>query len=118
MNVTRADAVKHLEQYLDNECYTEKHKEVVRMAIAALEGKEVPETPEPLTLEELQGMNGQPVWIAEENAWGIVAVDTCGFYEGRPFVKFRYDSIWCDYDVEKRNLHCYRCKSKSGGQLQ
>lgn len=89
-------------------------RDACKLAVEALKNLRVLESNfrvnEPLTLDELQKMNGQPVWIAEENAWGIVAVDSCGLYEDRPFVKFRYDTIWCDYDIERRNLHCYRYK--------
>lgn len=107
---------------------TEKaiHEEIVREAraagvtdlylmdrdflLSAIREKQERMNPQPLTLDELRQMNGQPVWIAEENAWGIVGVDSCGFLKNRPFVKFRYDTIWCDYDIERRNLHCYRHK--------
>lgn len=34
------EAIKHLEQYVDNECYTAKHQEVCRMAIAALRAQQ------------------------------------------------------------------------------
>lgn len=90
--------------------YYEKQDEMLIRAIAALREREKRENTNPLTLYELRQMNGQPVWIAEENAWGIVGVDSCGFLENRPFVKFRYDTIWCDYDIERRNLNCYRHK--------
>ena len=38
-----------------------KQKEVFELAIAAL--RSMPETGEPLTLEQLRGMDGKPVWV-------------------------------------------------------
>ena len=61
--LTRADAIKHLEPYLDNECYTEKHKQAVKLAIDALREQEDRVPAKPLTLEELRLMNGAPVWV-------------------------------------------------------
>ena len=57
----------------------------------------------PLTLEELRQMHGQPVWIGQESAWGIVNID----YEGKPFVTFYYNKVRCEYDIERRGLACY-----------
>ena len=57
----------------------------------------------PLTLEELRQMHGQPVWIGQESAWGIVNID----YEGKPFVTFYYKKVRCEYDIESRGLACY-----------
>ena len=90
--------------------YYEKQDEMLIRAIVALREQEKRTSDQPLTIEELRQMNGQPVWIAEENAWGIVSVDSCGIHEGQPFAKFRYNTIWCEYDIERRNLHCYRHK--------
>ena len=79
------------------------------MAIEAL--RQMPcEKNDPLTLDELRQMNGQPVWIDQENAWGFVAVDEVGLWAGKPFVVFRYKCINCNYDVEMRGLKCYRRK--------
>ena len=36
---------------------------------------------EPLTLEQLREMDGEPVWVERENAWGIVEIQ-----EGKPFI--------------------------------
>lgn len=36
---------------------------------------------EPLTLEQLREMDGEPVWAERENAWGIVEIQ-----EGKPFI--------------------------------
>lgn len=36
---------------------------------------------EPLTIEELREMDGEPVWVERENDWGIVEIK-----EGKPFI--------------------------------
>lgn len=66
----------------------------------------------PLTIEELRKMNGEAVWVAGENTWAIVCVDSNGQYQGRPFAMFRYENIRCEYDIQKRGLRCYRQKPK------
>ncbi|MEG2383792.1 MAG: hypothetical protein RSB39_09415 [Oscillospiraceae bacterium] len=50
------------------------------MAIAALRAQDTPN--QPLTLEEVRGMDGEPVWIEPMQQWRIVAVD-----HGNEFVK-------------------------------
>lgn len=42
---------------------TESEHEVARMAISALRAQAERENPQPLTLEELRRMDGQPVWV-------------------------------------------------------
>lgn len=107
-----ADSYNHAVDrgYLKAATSHKRYMEIHQIAIAALQEKAERENPQLLTLNELRQMNGQPVWIAEENAWGIVSVDSCGIHEGRPFATFRYDTIFCEYDIERRNLHCYRHK--------
>lgn len=61
---------------------------------------------EPLTLDELLQMNGQPVWVEEFMEWAIVRVDSSGIFKGLPFVY----GIRCSHDANRHNLHCYRYK--------
>ena len=61
---------------------------------------------EPLTLEELREMNGEPVWVEELNRW--VLVDLM-YARGNELVMV----LFGDGDIEVRNvelynLHCYR----------
>ena len=66
------EAIKFLSNYLDEEVYSEKCIDAHSLAIAALrhesEGRDtnVPTTAfgEPLTLKQMQALNGQPVWVA------------------------------------------------------
>lgn len=59
---------------------------------------------EPLTLEQLREMNGEPVWVSDIKEWAIVAVDANGHWAGMPFVMGR----GFNYDVKMRELTCYR----------
>ena len=60
----------------------EKHREALDAVIAALTGKgESEEKSEPLTLDELRKLNGQPVYVAVKSPrlecwlWGIVSTE-------------------------------------------
>lgn len=65
---------------------------------------------EPLTIEELRQMHGKPVWIEQENTWGLVRVDEHGFWKHIPFIVFFFDYVRCEYDIESRGLTCYSCE--------
>lgn len=70
---------------------------------------------EPLTLEQLREMNGQPVWVKEINHWALIDIETGGRWNGIPFAVWAENGAQFSYNIKKRNLHCYRCKSKNGG---
>lgn len=77
MSMTAQDAIKFLSQYVDNECYTPQCQEAHQMAIVALREQEEREDPKPLTIEELKGMIGEPVWVQgpglpQYGRWAIV----------------------------------------------
>ena len=60
--MTREEAIKFLEQYIDNGCYTDKCQEAHRMAITALR------TP---TREQVEGIRGEwmfPIFAYQEDA--------------------------------------------------
>ena len=69
---------------------------------------------DPLTLEELIKMPGMPVWCEELKSYGIVKCDKYGKWKDRPFLYGSwYDqksgmSVDFEYDIQKRNLKCYR----------
>lgn len=61
---------------------------------------------EPLTLDELQEMDGQPVWVEELNRWALVDLM---YSRGDELIMALFD----DGDIKVRNaklcnLHCYR----------
>lgn len=72
---------------------------------------------EPLTIEELKKMTGQPVWCPEEEAYGIVMCDKVGIWAGIPFLY----GVWYgangvgvtfSYNIIGRKLKCYRVISE------
>lgn len=74
----------------------------------------IPEFEQPLTLEELKGMAGQPVWCPEMESYGIIKCDKIGSWAGRPYL---YGSWYneenglsndFEYDIQRRELKCYR----------
>ena len=68
---------------------------------------------EPLTLEELREMNGQPVWVKETNHWALIDIETGGGrWSGIPFVVWAENGAKFCYNIKARNLHCYRCQPK------
>ena len=64
---------------------------------------------EPLTLEQLREMNGQPVWVEEINHWALIDIETGGRWSGIPFAVGAENGASFCYNIKARNLHCYRC---------
>ena len=61
---------------------------------------------EPLNLDELQEMDGEPVWVEELNRWALVDLM---YFRGDELIMVLFD----DGDIQVRNvklcnLHCYR----------
>jgi len=57
------------------------------VAIAALRAQQDAEANDPLTLDELRGMDGEPVWVKfpkcpEANGWMLVSVSSHSVYDG------------------------------------
>ena len=73
---------------------------------------------EPLTLEELREMNGQPVWVEEINHWALIDIETGGRWSGIPFVVWAENGTKFCYNIKARNLHCYRCQPKKREEMQ
>ena len=70
---------------------------------------------EPLTLEQLREMNGQPVWVKEINHWALIDIETGGRWSGIPFAVWAENGAKFCYNIKARNLHCYRCQPKKTG---
>ena len=73
---------------------------------------------EPLTLEQLREMNGQPVWVEEINHWALIDIETGGRWSGIPFVVWAENGAKFCYNIKARNLHCYRCQPKKREEMQ
>lgn len=69
---------------------------------------------DPLTLEELREMGGEPVWCKDCSRYGTISVDTKGVWEGIPFFSFRYEDVNFCWNVDDRNLTLYRRKPEEG----
>ena len=65
---------------------------------------------EPLTMEQLREMNGQPVWVEEINHWALIDIETGGRWSGIPFVVWAENGAKFCYNIKARNLHCYPWK--------
>ena len=82
----------------------------------AIREKKEREKPKSLTIEELQRMDGEPVWVTELGAWAIVVVDDGGnfggMWKGVPFVHTNLHGIDIEWNAVTRNLKCYRHRPK------
>ncbi len=59
--MTKNEAVDYLSKYVDG--YYSEINEAVRLAVAALQTQIKAEQNEPLTLDELRKMEGEPIWL-------------------------------------------------------
>lgn len=62
---------------------------------------------EPLTLDELREMDGEPVWVKEVEHWALIDVEKGGQWDGIPFAVWAENGAKFTYNIEGRNLHCY-----------
>lgn len=63
---------------------------------------------EPLTLEELREMDGEPVWVEDVKHWALIDIEKGGQWDGVPFAVWAENGVKFTYNVESRDLHCYR----------
>lgn len=64
---------------------------------------------EPLTLEQLREMDGEPVWVEDVKHWALIDIEKGGQWDGVPFAIWAENGTKFTYNVESRGLHCYRC---------
>lgn len=91
------DAISYFEQYVDNDLYTDKHKAACKMAIDALRAQQKADQNNQLALNELLGMDSQPVWIESRNGdfgWEL-SEDAVDYFEGRDAEQ--YGDTWVAY---------------------
>ena len=85
--------------------------QIIDMLISALEGDPTLTPPnEPLTLEELREMDGEPAWWddGEGSCWGIISVDSAGMWGGIPFFRGRWRQVNFEYNIEEQKMRIYR----------
>lgn len=63
---------------------------------------------EPLTLEQLREMDGDPVWVEDVKHWALIDIEKGGQWDGVPFAIWAENGTKFTYNVESRGLHCYR----------
>lgn len=62
---------------------------------------------EPLTLEQLREMDGQPMWCEDVGLWAIVSVSDAGKWKDVPFALFEKNDGRFEWNVEDRELSLY-----------
>ena len=63
---------------------------------------------EPLTLDELRKMDGEPVWVEEVEHWALIDIEKGGQWAGLPFAVWEENGANFTYNIEDRELHCFR----------
>ena len=63
---------------------------------------------EPLTIEQLREMDGEPVWVEDVKHWALIDIEKGGQWDGVPFAIWAENGTKFTYNVESRGLHCYR----------
>ena len=92
-------------KHLDREYPPEQIYQTINMAITAL--RSMPEAGEPLILDLLRHMDGEPVWIEDVNRWGLVSIPEAGQFKNSPFVLFRKSGVQFEWLVEDSELTVY-----------
>lgn len=113
--MTRNEAIEVIEKNRPTSGYT-MLCEALDMAISALREQEEQENQNPLTLDELQTMAGEPVWCSEYQCYRIIEIETVGCWANIPFLV----GVWYDrgvvekfeHNIIKRRLTLFRSKQK------
>lgn len=72
---------------------------------------------EPLTLDELREMDGEPVWVEDVKHWALIDIEKGGQWDGVPFAVWAENGVKFTYNVESRDLHCYRRPPEGGNDV-
>lgn len=62
----------------------------------------------PLTLEHLREMDGEPVWVEDVKRWVLIDIEKGGQWDGVPFAIWAENGMKFTYNIKNRGLHCYR----------
>ena len=63
---------------------------------------------EPLSIEQLREMDGEPVWVEEVKHWALIDIEKSGQWAGIPFAVWAENGANFTYNIEGRKLHCFR----------
>lgn len=78
--------------------------------------RSTPQPGNPLTLDQLRGMDGKPAWCEEVGKWALVSVSDAGKLKGIPFALFVKDGGRFEWDIEDRNLSLYSYSPEQVGR--
>lgn len=70
-----------------------------------------------LTLEQLREMDGEPVWVEDVKHWALIDIEKGGQWDGVPFAVWAENGVKFTYNVESRDLHCYRRPPEGGNDV-
>lgn len=62
---------------------------------------------DPLTVEQLRGMDGRPAYWPDDESWGIISVDDAGRWAGIPFFRGHKNGVNFEYDIVSRGMEVY-----------
>lgn len=95
----------------------QKAIDICDMALSALRAQQEQESNEPLTLDELRRMDGEPVWIVEEPDWGHweLSADAEDYLADRDecFYGMKHDDPDGRYGLHKLGWLAYRHQLKN-----
>lgn len=92
-----------------NDTEDEKEKSILRRVMQrVVQASTLTPQNEALTLEELREMDGEPVWIEDVKHWALIDIEKGGQWDGVPFAVWAENGARFTYNVESRDLHCYR----------
>lgn len=99
------EAKKWLEENCENQ-YTRMAVFGIMQSMPTVDYQKTPN--EPLTLDELREMDGEPVWVEEVEHWALIDIKKGGQWDGTPFAVWKENWAEFTYNIKYRKLHCYR----------
>ena len=105
------EAKKWLEENCENQ-YTRMEVFGIMQSMPTVDYQKTPN--EPLTLDELRKMDGEPVWVEEVEHWALIDIEKGGQLAGFPFAIWAENGVNFTYNIEDRELHCFRRPPEEG----
>lgn len=99
------EAKKWLEENCENQ-YTRMAVFGIMQSMPTVDYQKTPN--EPLTLEQLRQMDGEPVWVEDVKHWALIDIEKGGQWDGIPFAVWEENGAKFTYNVKSRGLQCYR----------
>ena len=105
----KAILLDEAKKWLEENCENQYTRMAVFGIIQSMPTVDYQKTPnEPLTLEQLREMDGEPVWVEDVKHWALIDIEKGGQWDGVPFAIWAENGTKFTYNVESRGLHCYR----------